>query len=66
MRIFSDGSSNWPYGINDGETHFQAGLTQDDIDALINSEREFRDKEADILNLKEFLKDPETWRNKYA
>jgi len=23
-------------------------------------------KEADILNLKEFLKDPETWRNKYA
>tara|TARA_R100000234_G_scaffold32180_1_gene18901 strand:+ start:1936 stop:3243 length:1308 start_codon:yes stop_codon:yes gene_type:complete len=47
---FSDGSSNWPYGINDGETHFQAGLTQDDIDGLINLEREFRDKEADILN----------------
>jgi hypothetical protein len=49
---FSDaGGSGWPYGINPGSTPGStAGLTQNDIDELINFEREFRDKEADVLN----------------
>tara|TARA_B100000085_G_C18538053_1_gene510830 strand:+ start:1 stop:1353 length:1353 start_codon:yes stop_codon:yes gene_type:complete len=53
---FSHGASAWPYGVNDGAIaaksgHGNAGgLTQEEIDNLIVSQREFRDKEADVLN----------------